>query len=737
MTTAIGMCKICPAYCPIQVTIENGRATKVTGDRTSQLYNGYTCPKGRTLPEGHYAPERLLHSQRRRADGGYEPIPSHQALDEVADKLKAIIAEHGPESLAVIVGNGIASNPPAASMAGFFLSALGTFDERFFSVGTIDQPGKLIAQALHGRWIPGPHAFRDSDAWILVGANPVISKMGLEQNPAQTIKDAVGRGMKLIVVDPRASESATHAFLHLQPRPGQDSTLIASFLNVIIAEKLYDQTFVAENAEGLDALARHVAPFTPEYTAGIVGVPADDIRLTARTFAKAKRGCIVTGTGTHFGLHGTLAEYLILCMNTLCGRWVRAGELNTHPHVLLPEVPVHAQPLPPYKPWDETIPNGRIHGLPKTILGATAGTLAEEILTPGKGQIRALICVGSNPAVSLPGQRRAAQALDSLDLLVSLDVSMSNTARKAHYVIPDYMVLETPGTTHYTEYTKYYGLWTHANEFPYAMYSPALVPPPENADLLDPGRFFHRLGRKMGLNMVAYANPAGVGQHWEKPPAAIPLPTDRDIDPDELLDILTTGSRVPLAEIRKHPHGKLFDELNDPALPRQADCDARLALGDSSMMNELDLVFANRGDAPDPTDEFPLLLITRRSNDFYNSTGRHNPRLGGRHPHNPAYLHPDDLKRFGVDSGDTIRVRSQHGDIHAIAARDTRLRPGTLSMSHCFGTNPDETADPVNQGGCTSALMDANAEFDPLFGQPRMNAVPVSVTPIDPEIRGQ
>lgn len=206
---------------------------------------------------------------------------------------------------------------------------------------------------------------------------------------------------------------------------------------------------------------------------------------------------------------------------------------------------------------------------------------------------------------------------------------MSNTARKAHYVIPDYMVLETPGTTHYTEYTKYYGLWTHANEFPYAMYSPALVPPPENADLLDPGRFFHRLGRKMGLNMVAYANPAGVGQHWEKPPAAIPLPTDRDIDADELLDILTTGSRVPLSELRRHPHGKLFDELNDPVLPRQADCDARLALDDSSMMNELDLVFANRGDAPDPTDEFPLLLITRRSNDFYNSTGRHNPRLGG------------------------------------------------------------------------------------------------------------
>src|SRR5690606_9220928 len=111
--------------------------------------------------------------------------------------------------------------------------------------------------------------------------------------------------------------------------------------------------------------------------------------------------------------------------------------------------------------------------------------------------------------------------------------------------------------------------------------------------------------------------------------AAIPLPTDRDIDADELLDILTTGSRVPLSELRRHPHGKLFDELNDPVLPKQADGDARLALDASAMMNELDLACAYRGDAPDPTDDFPQLLLTRRSNDFYNSTGRHNPRLGG------------------------------------------------------------------------------------------------------------
>lgn len=729
MSTVVapGMCRICPAYCPIEVTIEDGKATKVVGDRTSSLFHGYTCPKGRTLPEGHSAPDRLLHSVKRREDGSFETIATDTAVDEIATRLRAIIDEHGPQAVALIVGNGLAGNPPGASLGAALMMALGTFESRFFSVGTIDQPGKLIAQALHGRWIPGPHAFRDSDTWIMVGTNPVISKMGLEQNPGRTIKDAVKQGMKLIVVDPRVTETATHACLTLQPRPGQDATLIAAFLHVIIAEELYDRAFVADNAEGLATLARHVAPFTPAHAAEIVGVPAEDIIAAARIFAGGKRGCIVTGTGTHFGLRATLAEYLALCMNTICGRWVRAGEVNTHPHVMLPEVPVHAQPLPAYVPWDTATPNGRIHNLPKTILGATAGTLAEEILTPGPDQIRALICIGSNPAVSLPGQKRANEALRALDLLVTSDISMSNTARLAHYVIPDMMVLETPGTTQYTEYTKYSGLWTHANEFPYAMYMPALVKPPEGSDLLGIGQLMHRIGRKLGLAMSVPANPAGIGEHWEKLPVAVPLPADRDVGLEELLDLVTTGSRVPLDEIRKHPRGKVFAELDDIVLPRQPGCDARLKLDAESMMAELDAIFALRGDVPEPTAKYPLVFITRRANDYYNSTGRHNPQLRAKTPFNPAFLHPSDLELHGVAAGEVIRVESAHGAVSAVAAADARLRPGTLAMSHCFGTNTDEAENPLQEGSCSSALMDANADFDPLFGQPRMSAIPVAV----------
>jgi anaerobic selenocysteine-containing dehydrogenase len=304
---------------------------------------------------------------------------------------------------------------------------------------------------------------------------------------------------------------------------------------------------------------------------------------------------------------------------------------------------------------------------------------------------------------------------------------MSNTARMAHYVIPDFMAMESPGTTMYTEYTKYYGLWTHAHEFPYAMYSPALVAPPEGADLMEPAKVFQRIARKLGLQLVAYANPAGVGQHWEKPPVAIPLPSDRDVEAEELIDILATGSRVSMDEIRRHPHGKIYPECDDIVLPREPTCDARMDLAAPSMMAELGEIFATRGDVPEPGPEYPLVLITRRANEFYNTTGRHNPALSKRRPYNPAFLAPNDLAALKVSRGDVVRVRSAHGSILAVVDSDDRLRPGTLSMSHCFGNNVDEEADPLTQGSCTGALLDANAEFDPLFGQPRMNAVPVAV----------
>jgi anaerobic selenocysteine-containing dehydrogenase len=724
--TRIGICKVCWACCPVEVTIEEGRAIKVVGDRQSPIYGGYTCPKGRAMPEGHYAESRILHPQKRMPDGSYQSIPMEQAIDEIAARLQVISDEHGVDAIAVYPGNGNLSNPINPVIGAMFIMALGTFPHRFFSVQTIDQAGKVIAQALHGRWMAGPNAFADADSWIMVGTNPVISKQGMSVNPGQTVKQAVQNGMKLIVIDPRETESAAHAFLHIRPQPGQDSTLLAGLLHVILTEGLYDRDFVETNAVGIDALKVAVAPFTPDHVADVAGVSAADIVLAARTFAEAKSGCVVTATGAHFPLHGTLAEYLALCLNSVCGRWVRAGEQHSQPHVLLPDVPIRAQPYAPYTPWDYS-ETSRINGLPKTVVGAPTGTLPDEILTPGKGQVRALICSGSNPAVSLPDQNRAGRALGALDLLVAIDVEMSNTARMADYVIPDRMSLETPGCTQFTESMKYYGIWTGGFEQPYAMYAPATVEPPAGSDTIESWQFFYELAKKLGKQITYFGNAAGTGEHWDKFPVPFALPLDRRPSTEEMFEAMCAGSRVPLEEVRRHQHGKLFTELDLTVLPRGEDCEAMLQLADPTMMAELGVVLVKRGDTAQPSEEFPLLLTPRRSNEMMNSIGRNNPKLTVKRRHNPAFVNPAELQRFGVTSGEVVRIRSVHGVIDGVVEVDSRLRPGVLSMSHCFGTNPDEADDALGEGGCTSRLMDAQAAFDPIFGQPRMGAIPVTI----------
>ncbi len=724
--TRFGICKVCWAGCPVEVTVEDGRATKVIGDRQSPIYGGYTCPKGRAMPDAHYSPTRVLHPRKRLPDGSYIEIPMEQALTEIAARIEAISAEHGPEAIAVYPGNGNLTNPINPVIGAMFIMAMGTFPDRFFSVQTIDQAGKVIAQALHGRWIPGPQAFSTAKTWIMVGTNPVISKQGVMVNPGQTVKQAVKDGMKLIVIDPRATESTAHAFLHIAPQPGQDASILAGILRVILTEGLYDADFVAANAIGIDALRAAVAPFTPEHVAAGAGISADDVVLAARTFAAAESGCVVTATGAHFPLHGTLCEYLALSLNTVCGRWVRAGEIHAQPHVLLPEVDIRAQPHAPYQPWDFS-KTSRINALPQTVVGAPTGTLPDEILTPGAGQVRVLICSGSNPAVSLPDQNRAGRALASLDLLVAIDVEMSNTARMADYVIPDKMALETPACSQFSESMKYYGIWTGGYEQPYAQYAPALVDPPAGSDTIESWEFFYELAKRLGKQITYFGNAAGTGQHWDKPPVAFTLPLERRPTTEEMFEAMCAGSRVPLREVKQHRHGKVFGELDLTVLPRSEDCTAMLQLGDPTMMAELGAVFANRGDTANPSTEFPLMLIPRRANDMMNSIGRTNPKLTARRAHNPAYLNPADIAQYGMTSGDIIAIISEHGEIKGVVEAEPRLRPGTLSMSHCFGTNPDEADDPLGQGGCTSRLMDANAAFDPIFGQPRMGAIPVAI----------
>ncbi len=724
------ICRFCPACCGILVEVEGGRAVRVTGDRDDPVYRGFTCPKGRQLPAQHAHPDRLLHPMKRAGEGSHRPIPSERALDEIAARIAAIAARHGPRSVALYVGTLAGSHPTASAAAVGWLLALGS--PMVFTAATIDQPGKSIANALHGRWLAGPYLFDEADAWLLVGANPLVSMSGglSPANPARRLRDAWRRGMELIVIDPRRTETVRFASAHLQPRPGNDPLLLASMLHVILREGLEDRAFLDENATGLEPLAAAVAPFDPATAAARAGVAADDLVRAARAFARARRACAVAGTGPNMSGHGNLTEYLLLCLLTVCGHWRRAGEALPNPGVLATPATPRAEPSPPRPAWGfgERL---RVRGLGQAASGLPTAALAEEILLEGEGQVRALVCVGGNPAVSWPDQRRAVEALRSLELLVTIDVEMSATARLAHYVIAPRLSLEVPGFSLPLEgYEQFYLATGHAE--PYARYTPAVVEPPPGADVLEEWEVFYGLARRMGLGLRLVAPRAEVGVLRDRR-RSIELDMERKPTTDEIYERMARGSRVPLAEVKRHPHGLLAPGEAVIVAPRRPGCDARLELGDAAMLAELAGLTAAPARSTPAGDGLPFRLVSRRMAQVYNSSGHRLEALHGGRASNPAYLHPADLDALGVREGDVVRIASAHGSIRARAARDPGLRRGIVSIAHCFGGLPGETGedgeDAARGGANTGRLLRCDAHFDPHTGIPLMSGVPVSVEP--------
>lgn len=277
-------CRFCGAACGILVTVRGGRAEKIVGDVDHPVSRGFTCEKGRALPDQHNDPHRLLSTVQRMPGGAYQPIPSARALDEVAARLQAIVAKYGPRSVALYAGNG-ATNPLARVSAKHFLSLLGW--SMYYKSATIDRPGKIVAGSTHGHWGGGAQDFDSADVWLFAGTNPVVSMWGglMMISPTRRLRDARRRGRRLIVIDPRRTELAAFADLHLRPRPGQDPALLAAILRTLLEEDLVDHAFVNEHVAGVA-----VDRFTPSAVEGWAGVPAADIRTAARMFGEGTRG---------------------------------------------------------------------------------------------------------------------------------------------------------------------------------------------------------------------------------------------------------------------------------------------------------------------------------------------------------------------------------------------------------------------------------------------------------------
>jgi len=712
------ICRLCLAFCPVNVHLEEGRAVGISADKNNPAYAGYTCIKGRHFHEVHYRTDRLLHCRKRLPDGSYVEISSEQAIREIAQKLRAIIAAHGPRAVANYGATGTLQAANTVALSNAFMSAIGSAMR--FSSNTIDQPGKAIADALHGGWAADPVTIEQADCWLMVGMNPPVSKAAPSNNPARILHEGRKRGLKLVVIDPRRTETTRYAAIHLQPRPGEDPTVLAGMVNVILSEGLEDAAFLAENAEGLEALRAAVAPFTPEYVAGRADVPAEQLVAAARLFASGQTGGAAAGTGTNMATHGNIAEYLLRCLMTICGYWSKAGARIGNPAVMVPEKPQRAEPTPPYKGWGfgEKL---RVRGFTNAACGLPTAALPDEILLEGEGQVRALFSVAGNPMVAWPDQEKTAKALKSLDLLVVLDLRNSATAQVADYVIATRYGLEVPAITAPLEFLgKYYSVGAGITRS-WAQYAPALIEPPAGSDVLEDWEFFWLLAREMGLELEIGAGFGPVDRNF--PP--LKLDMSRRPTSEEMLELIYRDGVVPFAEVKAHKGGAMFDR-EVVVGPRSPECTARLQLGAPTMMEELAEVFAEY--TPDRQGEpFPFRLVSRRLIHVYNSAHREMPELARGRRYNPLFMHPDDMAALGLAENAQVRITSPHSAIGGIVAADDTLRPGVASMTHAFGVDPDKAADVREVGSNIGRLTPNDVDYDRITGIPRMSAIPVRI----------
>jgi anaerobic selenocysteine-containing dehydrogenase len=717
--TRNSFCRICINHCSILVDVEDGVATAIHGNSRNQVYGGYTCVKGRSQHEYLRHADRLVHSLVR-TPAGHARLPVEQAMDEIAAKLADIRDRYGPRAIASYAGTmaHITTAPTAAPLHNALFDALGS-DMRF-DPNTIDKGGKQVAQSLLGYWSAPSQGFDAPEAILLIGINPMVTCTGFPAgSPKRWLLDTLARGCKLIVVDPRRTDVAQHADWYLQAAPGHDVAILAAMIRIVIDEGLFDRDFVARHVHGLSELAAAVHGFDPYEVAQRAGIAGADLVAATRCYATAKRGYTMAGTGPNMAGEGTLVEYLVLVLETLCGRWLRAGETVSASPTLLPSYVPVAEAKSPDRDW-ALQGEVRVRGLRKTRAGMPTATLPEEILTPGEGQVRALISWGGNPAVAFPDQRRTVEALESLELFVQIDPWYSASARLADYVIAPTMPLEAPSSTVFLDALAARGTGYGIGQA-YAQYSSAVVERPEGSDVIEEWRFFHGLMKRLGYPVEV--NPFGC-------PSSPSRPIDDDLTTDELLEILSEGSAIPLSKVKSHPDG--MTRTTDLLTVQAGDPEVldRLDIGNGLMLAQL--TEHTRVVEPLRPDR-PYRLLCRRHLHVYNSSCNIDRTHRGV-PYNPAFMHPDDMTELGLSDGTLVRISSDLSSITAVAMKDPALRTGLVSMAFGYGpTDGDEEVWAV--GSSPSRLVSTSDKFDRYTGQPRMTNIPVSIEGIDAQCR--
>jgi anaerobic selenocysteine-containing dehydrogenase len=741
-STAYRTCPLCEATCGLELTVEDGRVTRIKGDEQDVYSHGFICPKGPGLIDLHEDPDRVR-TPLVRNGSGLEPSSWDDAFAEIDRRLTPILEKHGRDSVGIYLGNPNAHNMDALVYGRVLAKAVGT--KNIFTATTVDQMPKYVSAGLmfgHQITIPVPDLDR-TEYLLALGANPLASNGSLATAPdwRGRLRGIQERGGKVVVIDPRRSRTAEVADEHLSIRPGGDAHFLFAIANVLFAEGLVDPGGLAEHLNGLERTEELAAPFTPEAIETATGIAAEDTRRIARELAAAERAAVYGRIGTCTQEFGTLASWLVDVLNALTGNLDRAGG------AMFP-LPAAGGPNvrdtggrgrgPAMDRW-----KSRVRGEPERFGEFPVALLSEEIETPGEGQIKALVTIAGNPVVSTPNAGRMRAALEGLELMMSVDIYVNETTRHADVVLP------APSAFHRSHYDL--GLYQLAIRT-VANYSPAVLGP--DPGVPDEWRTLARLagvasgqGPDCDVDALDEMVIRGLVERETKGPGA-PLEgrsADQIVEalkprtgPDRALDLMLRagpfGDRfgadpggLTLDKLEAAPHGIDLGAL-EPRIPQVLRTESgKVELAPEPIAGDvprLEAALARNGNG--------MVLVGRRQLRSNNSWMHNVPHLVRGKERCTAHVHPADAERLELEDGARARVSSTSGEIEVAVEVTDAVMEGVVSIPHGWGHDEPGVQLSVageHAGANSNVLADENA-MDPLSGNAVLNGIPIELVPV-------
>jgi len=726
-------CPICEAMCGIVVERRDGQVLSIKPDHDDVLSRGHICPKAVALKDIHEDPDRLRRPVRRRADG-WEEVSWPEAYDEIERRIGEVRARHGNDAVAIYAGNPVVHNLGAMLGIGDFIRAVRT--RNLYSATSVDQlPHMMASQMMFGHQflIPVPDVDR-TQLFVCIGGNPVASGGSIMGAPGfeRRVEALRARGGRFVVIDPRRTESAQIADEYLPIRPGTDVYLLLALLKEVFATGLSDTGHLGTLVDGGERLRDAVSGFDAGQLAAKTGIPAERIAALAREICAEPRALVYGRVGACTQEFGGLTLWLIYCLNLVTRHMDAAGGMMfAEPAVDLTRAYGSKGHYDRFR--------SRVRGLPEFGNELPVATLADEILTSGPGQVRALFTVAGNPVLSTPNGRQLDRALEGLEFMVSVDPYINETTRHAHLVLPPTSPLEHG---HYDIALSGFAVRNVAK------YSPALFEPPPGA------MHDHEVLAELALRLRTQPG-------FERNIASARGALARRLGPDGILDwMLRTGrygqenrgslrllARLPgfaamrkqleapdrrpeglsLARLRASPHGVDLGPL-EPCLSRRlATSDGRIQLAPEAYVADLSRAAQSLAE-PVPG----LMLIGRRHVRSNNSWLHNSQRLVKGKPRCTLMIHPDDAARRGIEEGAKVRLRSRVGEVEVAAEITPDVMPGVVCLPHGWGHDRPGVRLGIaarNPGVSINDVVD-DRRIDALTGNAVLNGTPVDVEPV-------